>query len=536
MQFADIILKSNAIFTGTGEEVFRGGVAIIGNRIVAVKKDDEIDSLKGDKTKVYQYGDNLILPGFNDSHFHFAYTAAFEDDSFCIDLSACRSAEQCIDLLKEFDEKYPNNPWIFGRNWNYTIWDNPILPDRTSLDEIFPNRPVCINSWDCHALWINTKAYEVCGIDRNTPQPDGGLIEKDENGDPNGIILDIGATTMVLDYALLVPDLKSSVKKFLAKIAQRGITSVGDVDPIAVSNKNVYEIYKELEDEGALTTRINFYPELESSFKNAALKTKYTSEKLRFAGLKKFVDGVCETHTGYLVEPYADMPETKGVPLISEEQLKEEVIRANREGIDVRVHAIGEGAVRLSLNVYEASNKENGNAGFRNSIEHIETIQDSDVPRFKELGVVASMQPQHAVANIDGYPTLIGEERVKNAWAMKKISDSGAVLALNTDSPVVQPKPIVSIYSAITRTTVDGYPNGGFNSKEKLSMMEILKGWTYNGAYLEQREKDLGTLEEGKLADVIVLSKNLFEISEKEILDTKVLLTIMDGQATYEEK
>lgn len=535
MQFADIILKSSAIFTGKSEQVFSGGVAIAGNRIIAVGKDDEIDSLKGIGTEVYQFGDNLILPGFNDSHFHFAYGCALEDDSFCVDLSGCRSEEECAALVQKFAAKWPNNPWIFGRGWNHWAWDKPVMPTRASLDRVVPDRPVCLGSWDLHEAWVNKKALEVCNIDRNTPDPDGGFIVKDEDGKPNGILQEVGATALALKLALNVPDLKSAVKKFLRKAAKLGITSVGDVAPLGVSNDNVYALYKELEDEGVLTTRISFYPEMESDLNEVrALQQLYSSEKLRIAGLKKIIDGVCESHTGYMVDPYTDDPTTRSHSLVPDELLKAQVINANKEGFAVRLHAIGDAAVRLCLDSFETSQIQNGKNGLRNAIEHIENIQPSDIERFSKLDVIASMQPLHVVSNIDGYPVLVGEERVKRAWAMKTLLKTGAKLAFSTDFPVVDADPIQSIYAAVTRTTTEGYPTGGFVPEEKLSLAETLQGLTYGSAYVENFEKDLGTLEVEKLADIVVLSKNLFDVTASEILDTRVLLTVMDGNVIYE--
>lgn len=539
MQQADLVLKSKAIFTGKSAEIFCGGVAIAGNRILAVGQDHEIDSLIGKGTRVYQFKDNLIMPGFNDAHIHLPVASIFNDESFCLDLSGCLSEDECVALVQEFAANHPDNAWIYGRGWNHWLWDQPVMPTRASLEKVVTDRPICLHAWDLHSAWVNNKALKLCGIDRNTPDPDGGTIEKFEDGEPSGLLSEAGAVLLVTTSALKVSEakFKLAIQDFLRKANKFGVTSVGDVFPRAVAKENAYAVYQALEDEELLTARIHFYSELKSNLNEAkALQQLFTSEKLRFCGLKQLVDGVAEAHTAYLIEPYSDDPATRGALLISGELLKEQIIKADQEGFSVRLHTIGDAAVRFCLDCFYSAQVQNGRKGLRHALEHIENIQADDIPRLSQLGLIASMQPQHFTTNIGGYPVLLGEERVKRAWAIKSMLNAGAKYAFSSDCPVVEMNPIQGIHAAVTRTTEQGYPAGGWNPQERLSLAETLKGYTAGAAYLENFESELGTLEAGKLADIIVLSKNLFAIPEAEILNTKVRLTVMDGCIVYEDQ
>ena len=535
---ADFVLKSNAVFSSTNEDVFKGGVAIAGNRIVAVGSDKEINQWIGLETKVFEYGDELIMPGFNDSHFHLPDASLFNNENYCLDLSACHSEEDCVTLVEEFAKKHPENAWIYGMGWNYWMWNNPVMPTRRSLDKINMDKPICLSAFDLHSTWVNKKALEVIGIDRNTPDPEVGSIWKFEDGEPSGLLSEKDACMMATTPALTVPigQLKASIITLLKKANQFGITTIGDVFPRSVAKENAYDIFQSLDDEGNLSARIMFFPELKKDLTEAKkLKERFTSAKVRFCGLKQLADGVVEAHTAFMVEPYSDDPSTRGEMVIPAELLREEIINADKEGISVRIHTIGDGTVRHCLNCIEEAQKLNGKKGLRHALEHIENIQANDIPRLSELGVVASMQPLHCISNVEGYPVLVGEERVQRSWAIKTIINSGARYSFGTDAPVVDMNPFLSIHAGVTRTTPKGYPEGGFNPKEKISIAEVLKGYTTGAAYVENFDDQLGTLEVGKLADIIVLSKNLFAIPTDEILKTTVKLTILDGKVVHEE-
>ena len=539
MKYADLVVKSDAVFNGKAEaDVFKGGVAMINNRIAAVGGDEEINQWIGPKTKVYEFGNALITPGFNDAHFHLPDTSLFHNESYCLDLSGCTSENECVTLVEAFAKKHPENAWIFGTGWNHWAWDKPVMPTRKSLDQLNLDRPICLQAFDLHSAWVNKKALEVAGIDRDTPDPEIGSIWKFDDGEPSGLLSEKDAVMMASTPALNVPEeqLKDSIVQLLQKANQYGITTIGDVYPRAVAKENAYDIFQSLADEGRLSVRILFFPELKEDLTEAKrLKEQYDSEKVRFCGLKQLADGVAEAHTAFMTEPYSDDDSTRGELTISAEILRKQIIHADQEGFSVRVHTIGDGAVRTCLNYFEEAQRLNGKKGLRHALEHIENIQADDIPRLKELGIVASMQPIHCVLNVDGYPVVVGEERVQRAWAIHTIIETGAEYAFSSDAPVADMNPIVGIHAAVTRTTPEGHPAGGFIPKEKISMAKALKGYTAGSAYVENYDHEIGTLEVGKLADMIVLNKNLFEIPNQEILKTKVILTIMDGRIVYEE-
>lgn len=538
MSYADLVVKSNAVFTAKTDEPFQGGVAIIGNRIAAVGSDIEIQGWIGPETKVLEYGDELIMPGFNDSHFHLIETCIYTNPEYCVDLSVCKSEEECAVLVKEYEDTHSQNEWIFGVGWNHWLWDKPMLPNKLSLDKAGINKPVCLQSWDLHSSWINTPAIEAIGINPKTPDPEGSSIGRLENGEPSGFLSEKNATWLAVVPALTLPvdKLKTVIADLLKRANQCGITSIGDVWPRVVYADEGNEILKSMEEEGILTARIFLFPELRDDLGQAKdFRERYTSEKVRFSGLKQLVDGVTEAHTAFFVESYSDSPSERGELCVPADKLEKQIINADKEGFPVRLHTIGDGAVRLSLDCIEKAQKINGKKGLRHALEHIENIQVNDIPRLNELGVVASMQPMHFTSNTEGYPVLIGPERVQRAWAIKTLIDSGAKYAFSSDSPVVDIDPIPGVYSAVTRQNIVVNPEGGFIPKEKISMAETLKGYTAGSAYVENFDDQIGTLEVGKLADLVVLSKNLFQIPDSEILNTKVRLTVMDGRIINKE-
>lgn len=534
---ADSIYVSSAIFTGSSLEPMNGAIAIAGDRIIAVGSMDSMNEYIDSNTKVVNCGDKLIVPGFNDSHVHFMYGAMLQDKDFCLDLHDCASEEECAQKVKEFADAHPDNPWIFGSGWNENIWSSGKSPDRRSLDELLPDRPVYLSSWDIHSAWVNKKALELIGYDRNTPNAEDGFIEHFPDGEPSGILREPGAFDPVQKLALQSADAKAAIIKSLKEAAKYGVTSIGNVHPYGgLEEKEALEIYKSLEEEGLLTSRIHLFVELKKNLTDAKeYEKKYCSKKLRFAGLKKITDGICESHTGYLLEPYADDKTTKGELQVTQEELKELIINADREGYSVRLHCIGNGAVRNALDCFEAAQKVNGKKGLHHAIEHVETCHPQDIPRFAKLGVMISMQPSHLIQNIDGYPKLLGKKWMEVAWPMRSLIDAGAVMTCGSDFPCVGLNPMEGIYAAITRQTFDGYPEGGFVPNQKITLGEVLQGYTYGSALVANYANELGTLSVGKLADIVVLDKNLFTAAPKEILETKVLMTMVGGEIIYSD-
>ncbi|WP_240627383.1 amidohydrolase [Thermoflavimicrobium daqui] len=320
---------------------------------------------------------------------------------------------------------------------------------------------------------------------------------------------------------------------FLRYAASLGVTAVHDLH--ALKSIEALDIFKEFEDKGELTTRIHLWPALNGNLESAKqLRDKYQSDKPRVSGLKQFIDGVITARTAYLLEPYADQPETRGETTFPSEMIKKWVVDADREGFSIRFHAIGDGAIRLALDAYEEAQKTNGKRDSRHSIEHVEVIHPDDIHRFKELGVTASIQPDHLAMSERGvYTERIGNEREKYVFAIHTLKKSGAKLAFGTDFPIDIFNPLLQIYRAVTR--IDSSGKTVWHPHERITLAEVLKAYTLGSAYGTFREHELGTLEVGKLADIVVLERNLFEIPVEEISDTKVQLTIVDGKVVYDQ-
>lgn len=533
---ADYIFKGESVFIGNSDQPVRTNVAVKGNRILEVG--ENIDHLLGPETRVIECGDNLVLPGFHDSHVHLMLAGLFQT---CVNLQKATSEEETAQMVKDFADSRPDDPWVLGFTWYHVFWENKRMPHKSTLDRLIPDRPVFLLNYEGHGAWVNSKALEICGINRNTPDPDGGEIERDQNGEPTGILYE-NAMGLVSKYAYdLSEDMQTSIlKQFMPNAASKGVTSICDMQPFIGTDLGDPRLYEKFEKSGELSVRINVTPELTPNLdKVKRLRKEHNSGGVKFSGLKQFVDGVATTHTAYMIEPYTDAPGNIGSTVKPLDKLREWIINADSEGFRIRLHACGDGAVRASLDCFEEAVKINGKRDSRHTIEHIENIHPDDIKRFAELGVIASMQPEHLAMTEtyedNPYPEKLGAERIKLSWPIKSLMDAGAKVTFGTDCPVVDLDPFVGIYRALTRVHNDGEPAGGWNPREKIDLATALRGFTQVPSYMEFREDELGTLEPGKLADIVVLDRNLFTTPVDEIRDTKVKITMMDGKVVYEK-
>ncbi|MGD8189442.1 amidohydrolase [Brevibacillus ginsengisoli] len=525
----DMLITSNAVFTGIENAPKPAAIAIKGNRIVGVGDQNEWEALIGPDTKNYHFADKLVIPGFNDMHLHVVPGCLMEDH---VNLLEARSESEVAAMVAEFAKSRPDDEWVQGYSWYHTYWDEPNLPHRSTLDAVIPDRPVFLFHASGHTVWVNTKALELLGIDRNTPDPPNGEIMRDEHNEPTGILYE-AAASMASRHAMKLPaDRKSQVfETFLGHCAKFGVTSITDIFKVTDLELNELPLYEEFEREGRLTTRIHFLIGLDDNIERARQhRDRYTSGTLRFSGLKEFLDGVVTTHTALLVDPYSDLPETCGPN--PPESMKEYVLAADKEGFRIRFHAVGDGAVRHALDLFEEAQRVNGTRDSRHTIEHIEVVHPDDLARFQKLDVIASMQPDHmGLINKNHYFSCLGE-RQQYTFAVRSLLDAGAKVVLNTDYPIVTLNPMMEIYRTVTRSANDG---GLFNEKEAITLAEALKAYTATAAYGVFREGELGTLEAGKLADLVVLDRDLFNVPAEQIKDSNVELTIMDGKVVYEK-
>ncbi|KMY55404.1 amidohydrolase [Bacillus sp. FJAT-27231] len=532
---ADIVLISNAVFTGLESNPEPKAIAIVNNKIAAAGSKEELQSLIGEETRVLDCGDKLIMPGFHDFHLHAMMgSLALE----CVNLFEARSEQEAVEMVQQYAEQHPDEPWVIGFMWDSSYWEDKGLPSRFSLDRVFPDRPVVLFHAEGHYSWVNSKALEIANIDKDTKNPSYGTIEKDDNGEPTGILIE-EASSLVTEYAYDLPKGKkaSLFRNFLKEAASYGVTSVNNLyGTETLSKLDDFELFQEFEENAQLTVRMHLFPQLDGDIDYAKqLREKYQSAKLRVAGLKQFIDGVVTSRTAYMLQPYADEPDTCGHAAFSSAQLKDWVAAADKEEFSIRFHAIGDGAIRLALDVFEEAQKINGARDSRHAIEHIEVMNRDDVSRFASLGVIASMQPDHMALSERGvYTERIGKEREKDVFIINTLKKSGAQLALGTDFPIDSLNPMLQIYRAVSR--IDSGGKDVWNPDERITVSEALRAYTYGSAFGTFRDHELGTLEAGKLADIAVLDRNIFDVPVEEILDTKVEMTISDGKIIYSKQ
>jgi predicted amidohydrolase YtcJ len=392
---------------------------------------------------------------------------------------------------------------------------------------------------DYHTVWCNGKALEECGVTGDT-KPSFGRIGMDASGELTGILYDMEACAPAFDNAFKLPKelQKGLVKRFFGTLAAHGITSAlfVDIKTVCVGDYEDYRLLKEMEDEGDITCRLNLYPSLGTGTdlsKQKSLRDMYASDKLRVAGLKQFFDGATTSYTSYLLAPFTNNPTTCGAPFYPPEQYMETIAAAKKEGFDVKLHVVGDGATRLALDCIENAYREYGRGDFHDAIEHIETPEFSDIRRFGKLGVVASMQPPHLPLNDNQKVIYLGEERAKCEYPYKSFLETGAVLSFGTDCPVSDFRPLPGLHYAVARQT-DAFVPTGSNPWENISLSSALKAYTYGGAVAAHREHELGTLKPGMLADITVIDGPLFGEDTKEYFNRRAVLTIMDGSVVYE--
>lgn len=535
---ANLIIKSNYIFDSVKDEPFAGFVAIKGNKIAAVETNyDNLDKWIGPETEIQDCQDKLVIPGFHDSHTHLILAGMYK--SF-INMGAARSEEEAAKMLKDYEDAHPTSGWVYGFNWYHVFWDVKELPRKETLDKYFPDRPVFLINAEAHGAWVNSKALEIAGVTKDTPDPFGGEIQRDENGEPTGFLYEAAIELVAKDALVLNEEQERHfLKKYMEAAAALGITGVVDVQPYFGQDLGSLETYTGMEKEGSLTIRItaaaNLLSDLDLALENSK---KYCTDKVRAHVLKQFVDGVFTTHTALVMEDYLDAPGHKGTPLYELSAIEDAIQEAHKRGLWIKIHAIGDRAIKFTIDGYEKAINTYGQNGCRHAIEHVELVPDGYLSKFKTLGLIPSVQPEHVglMPTWEGeeYRYVLGEERAASTWKFKSLLEQAGVLAIGSDCPVVDNNPFYAIHRGVTRLHDDLLPEGGWNPTEKLTVAEVIRGYTYGSAYGIGREHELGTLEPGKFADIAVIDRNLFQVTPDEIRSANVDMTIMDGKIIYQ--
>jgi predicted amidohydrolase YtcJ len=543
---ADTVLLHAKIYTVNEQQPWAEALAIRGGMILAVGREADIAKYRGPNTKVIDAKQRLVLPGFTDCHIHFL------DGSLSllqVNLDRARTVGDIQQQVKAYASAHPGLPWVLGRGWQYTVFGGSGLPNKSILDEVIPDRPVYLESFDGHTWWANSKALKLAGITRESQDPPGGQFVRDPaSGEPTGTVKE-DAADAVVRRAVPQPSDEQNLEALRRGMHEaNAVGLVGAISPGGVSVEGgdftALALYNELRHQGQLTLRLYIASRLEPPLasqeqieKIIGARRRYHDEWIAAGAAKFFLDGVIESHTAAMLAPYSNDPERSGNLLWEPEKYKQAVAELDRRGIQIYTHAIGDKAVRLALDAYEEAHTKNRTRDARPRIEHIENISSSDIPRFGSLGVIASFQPLHAYPDDDVvkvWAPSIGAERAQRGWPWRSIEKTGGVLAFGSDWPIVTLNPWPGIQNALTRQTTEGEPPGGWLPAERISLADAIRAYTLGAAFAARREQTTGSLEPGKFADLIVLAQDLFMIEPTVIGKTEVLLTMVGGNVVYE--
>jgi predicted amidohydrolase YtcJ len=527
---ADMVLLNGRIFTVDAARPWAQAAAIRDGRFVAVGKDEEIKGLIGQDTEVIDLAGKLALPGFNDAHLHFCNGGLY---LLGIDLRPAGDEKEFVKILKEYINMVPKGEWITGGNWDHENWPSKKHPRKEMIDPFTTEHPVLVSRLDGHMALANTLALKLAGITRDTPDPQGGEIVKDKKtGEPTGILRDT-AMEMV---DKVIPPLSHEKRERAIRAAMRhaqelGVTSIQDN-----SSAEDLAIYQELLRKGELGVRINAWRGAAGwdDFQRIGITAPFGSPFLRLGTVKIFVDGSMGAGTALFFEPYADDPATCGLPIHTQEELEALVVNVDRAGLQVAAHAIGDKANAWILGAFAKARAANGARDARHRVEHSQVVRAADVVRFRELGVIASIQPSHCIDDMRWAEKRIGA-RVKDAYRFASFLNSGVHLAFGTDWDVEPLDPRLGLYAAVSRELPTGGPEGGWHPEEKLNLAQAIEAYTLGPAFAEFQEHVKGSIQAGKFADIVVMENNLFQIAKKAILTTPVAMTILNGKVVFKK-
>jgi len=529
---ASLVLFNGKIWTVNAAQPRAEAVACLGSRIVAVGSNAEIRKWVSPGTETIDLGGNLVLPGFNDAHVHF-----FDGGKNLagVQLRDAKSEDEFRRRIAAFAAKQPAGRWITGGDWDHENWTPARLPTRQLIDAASAGHPVFVERLDGHMALANTPALKVAGITRDTPDPPGGTIVRDQAGDPTGVLKDAAMERVYRAIPQPSPDqIADAVRVAMRYAAENGVTSVQDMS----AAPDILRVYQTLLASGGLTVRISGHQPLATWERLSAvgLHADFGGEKLHIGGLKGFADGSLGSTTALLFQPYLDAPNTSGLAnseMIPESKMRDHILSADRAGLQVAVHAIGDKANHLVLGMYEEAERQDGPRDRRFRIEHAQHLLPGDIPRFGKLHVIASMQPYHCIDDGRWAEKRIGPERAKTTYAFRSLLDTGAVLAFGSDWPVAPMAPLLGIYAAATRRTLDGKHPDGWVPEQKITVAEAIRAYTMGSAYASFDEKIKGSIEPGKLADMVVVSDDILSIPAVQIEKTQVETTVFDGKVVY---
>src|SRR5947207_4870496 len=529
---ATLIVTNAAVYTVDKQQPKAEAVAVIGDRIVAVGSSAEIDVWHGPETKVIDARSKLLLPGFNDAHVHFIQGGAQLDQ---VQLTDAATPEEFAKRIAAQVKKTPKGEWILGGRWDETKWSKQELPTKALVDGVTGDTPIFVERYDGHEALANSAAMKLAGIDPKTPDVAGGVIVRDASRNPTGVFKD---AAMPLIYKVIPPMTHEqrlrAARAAVQHAASLGVTSVQHMNPEFAD----VAAYSELAEKGQLSTRIYAVP-METNWQDQAkvgIRHAWGSSYLRLGAVKGYADGSLGSRTAYMFEPFADDPGNRG--LLSDEMhpptaMRDRLMQADAAGLQLRVHAIGDRAISMMLDIFADIEKAHGYHDQRFTIEHAQHMAQKDFARFASLHVIASMQPYHAIDDGRWAEKRLGHDRARYSYAWRSFLNHGVTLVLGTDWPIAPLNPILGLYAAVTRATLDGKNPDGWIPEEQITLAEPLEAYTMGAAFAEFQEKDKGSITPGKLADMVILSDNIFSTKPEAIRNAKVETTIVGGKVLY---
>lgn len=541
MMKADTILISSNIYIGKGNSLISGFIGIKEDKILCVNSIDKLNEYVDANTKVIDFEDKLIMPGIHDCHLHFFMSGLYANKKVKVSYTD-RSEQECVEGLKDIENLNSKDEWMIGAGWYHTLWDNPKLPTKHSLDAVYPDRPVAMISYDCHTLWVNSSGLKKLGVDKNYEDIKGGIIDRDENGEPLGTFHEAATAKMLQKIYDFDEDyIKNFYLDFIHSLNSFGITSICDMSMMQNPGQDFIrdDIFSMLEKENKLTVRVHMYPSLANGFdRPIAMRNKFQGPYLYCGGVKQFFDGVSSCHTAWLFEPYSNAyyEGDVGSTITSPEEMRKNVLLAHQNDFSIRVHTIGDKAISKMIDyIIEAKEKYGDKPYLQHTLEHLENLKEEDIKRLSDNNIIPSVQPAHAVFDMEGVQRDLGDERINLMWPFRSELDAGCTLAFGTDSPVVEINPFYGIYNAITRKhTYTRLPEKGWIPKERITPFEAISAYTYGSACGANISSKCGTLEEGKFADICVLDRNICLIDPEEIPNTNCLFTMIGGKIVYQ--
>lgn len=536
---ADTVVLHAKVYTMNVQQPWAEAVAVRGEKILAVGSEKQVAAYRGPSTNVIDAQGRMLLPGFTDTHTHFT-EASFRLQQ--VNLDDANTVAEYQARIKDYAAAHPEAPWILGGGWTYPVFGATGLPDKRYIDQVVSDRPVFLSDYNGHTSWANSRALQMAGITRDTPDPPNGeIVREPKTGEPTGALKETAAGDLV---SRLIP---KPTREETLEALRRGIQYANSLGIVRVHSAGgdtaSLELLSQLRRQNQLTLRFyvaNFIdpPELtRTAIDGMELARQTYHDEWLDAGTCKFMlDGLIETHTATMLAPYANDP-SSGPINWDPVKYKQAVLEVDRRGFQIFTHAIGDRAIRIALDTFQQMRDANRHFDARDRIEHIEDPSADDIPRFGDLGVVASMQPLHAYPNdsmLNVWSANVGPERAKQAFPWHSILSGGGHLSFGSDWPVVTLNPWPALQFLLTRETTEGTPAGGWHPQERLSIAQAIDGYTLGGAFAGRREMTEGALEPGKLADMILVSQDLLQSDPQQIGQTKVLVTMVAGRVVYQ--